>query len=108
MIIISPLGSVRIPIGWQFWSTELANVKPNRPEKAIFVAICSSPCNPECYVITLNSSSTPTSHFLILKMDKLDAESENNMLTCTMACIGDCVIISTREFAFPYSSTVPF
>lgn len=70
----------------------------------------------ECHVcsnllqctITLNSSSTPTSHFLILKMDKPDAETENNTLTCTKACIGDCVIISTREFAFPYSSTVPF
>lgn len=73
--------------------------------EAIFVAICSSPRNPECYVI---SSSAPTSHFLILKTHKPDAETENNILACTMACIGDCVIISTREFAFPYSSTVPF
>ncbi|KAL1248976.1 hypothetical protein QQF64_022294 [Cirrhinus molitorella] len=78
------------PIGWLFWSTELAEAKPNRPVKAIFVAICSSPRNPECYVITLNSSSTPTSHFLILRTHKPDAETENNMLTCTMACIGDC------------------
>ncbi len=105
IIVISSLGIVRIPIGCLFWSTELANAKPNRPAKPYFVAICSSPCNPECYVI---SSSAQTSHFLILKTHKPDAETENNMLACTMACIGDCVIISTREFAFPYSSTDPF
>ncbi len=33
IIVISSLGIVRIPIGCLFWSTELANAKPNWPAK---------------------------------------------------------------------------